>query len=147
MDIASHLLPKHSVRKEYEIASHYVRVNAGVTPDDVLDPSFWQHLAGKFRVEDEVTVRALDGSFRLVADVVAIDPEGHWVKLRPLQFVEGGAIVTGAKDDYRIDRDPVQGWRILRGRDLIEKDLPDQAAAEKALAQIKADKRPVKAAA
>lgn len=148
MDIPTHLVPTQSSRKEHVIATHCVDVDPSVPPDAALDPNFWQHLVAKFRVGDEVIVRPKDLSYRLHADVVAVDPAGHWAKLRKLSLVEGGATAIGAKDEggYRIDRDPVQQWRILNGRDLIAKDFATEDEARAALTNMKSARSARKAA-
>lgn len=150
MDFPRDLLPKRLLPKEYAIPTHCVDVESDVTPEQALDPNFWQHLVAKFRLGHEVIVRPRDFSYRLHAEVVAIDPAGHWAMLRPITLTEGKAFAAGAKDEsgYRIDHDPVQGWRILNGRDLIAKDLPTEEEAQHVLAKLKglAKPKPAKAA-
>lgn len=140
MDILNPHLPTQSLTKQYAISTHVVDVEPSVTPTDALNPNFWPHLVAKFRLGHEVIVRPYDFTWRLHAEVVAIDPAGHWAMLRTISLVEGMPVSIGSKDEsgFRIDHDPVQGWRILNGRDLIARDLPNEAAARAKLAEIKA---------
>jgi hypothetical protein len=140
MDLPSQLLPRRSFQKEYLIPTHCVDVELGVTPEMALDPNFWPHLVAKFRLGHEVIVRPTDFSYRLHAEVVGIDPAGHWAVLRKISLTEGKPFAQSASDErgYRIDHDPVQGWRILNGRDLIAKDFATEDEAKAALANLKA---------
>lgn len=142
MDIPENLKPLRAGVQVHAMAVHVVDVDAKVTPQMALDPNFWPHLVAKFHVGDEAVVRPKDRSWRLHADIVAIDPAGHWALLRPITLTEGSPLAKGADDDsgYRIDHDPVQKWRILNGRDLIAHGLPDEAAAVARLREIKAKK-------
>lgn len=139
MDIPENFLPRRQAAFEYAIATHVVDVAAGVTPEMALDPNFWAHLAERLKPGHEVIVRPSDLSFRLHAQVVAVDPSGHWAVLDTITLRERTAFAKGGRDEggYRIDHDPVQGWRILNGRDLVVKDLPDEAAARRKLAELK----------
>ena len=139
MDLPSHLVPTRSVLKPYAIPAHVVDVDPAVTPQMALDPNFWPHLVHKFQPGHEVIVRPRDFSYRLHAEVIAIDPAGHYAVLRPISLTEGMPFTQGAKesDGYRVDHDPVQGWRILRARDLIEAGLPNEEAARARLAELR----------
>lgn len=152
MDLPSHLLPSRLPRAAHERGDYLHRAAAGVTLDMVLNPNYWAHLAERLRIGDRIEALADDGSFDVDLRVVAIDPRGHWALVRTRPSVSAAmpaAPFAGPAPDadgYTIDRDPVQGWRILRGRDLIAKDFADEAAAREALAGVKGTPKRGKAA-
>lgn len=153
MDLESRLLPTNSVRAEYARADHYVETPQGVTPAHILDPDFWQHIAARFRVNDRIEVVAADGSFDAELRVTAIDPRKLWAQVRLLRICTGEGIAAGrasasgpapverpAADHagYVVEPDGLGKHRIVQGSDLIAKGFPDKAAAEAALANLKA---------
>lgn len=157
MDIPLYKLPKRSTVQQFAITVHHVDVDPGITPADVLDPLFWQHMiaprdvsgnTGRLSLGDEVVVRPTDFSFRLHAEVVAIDPAGHWAALRQISLVEGLPFAIDRTDEsgYSYHRDPVQGYRVLLGNDLVASNLPDEAAAISAIEKHKAVNKPKRAA-
>ncbi len=150
MDIPNHLLPTRlQLGNGYAHADYFLVTLPGVEPAHVLDPGFWVHQAARLRLHDRIEVVAADGSFDLDLRVVAVDPHGHYARVRVLRAIDadGRALAiesrdrtvaeTADADGYVIQHDPVQQWRILRGRDLIERDLPSEAAAKARLAEVK----------
>lgn len=149
MDLAAHLLPSRLGRAEHERGDYFHQPAPGVSLDQVLDPNYWVHLAERLRVNDLIEVVAPDHSFDLDLRVVAIDPYKHWAAVapragrrRPATPLPAGPAANA--QGYIIDNDPVQGWRILQGRDLIAHGFADEAAARAALADLKGPK-PAKA--
>lgn len=153
-EIPSHLLPTSLERGFGGYAlSHWVyRSPAGITADHIMDPNLWVHVASRLRVDDKIEVIARDGSIDAELRVIAIDPRHLWAKMRPLRLHEASPVEmrqAGPSSDgsgYLIEHDPVQGWRILNGRDLIAKDFATEEAARDALANLKAATKPRKAA-
>ena len=146
MDLSPHQLPLKIQRGDYAISRHFLLVEPGVTPDHVVDPDFWVHVAARLRVMDRIEVVAADGSFDMELRVVAIDPRGLWAQVRPLSIVEGKLAVAASgqfpdKDGYTIEFSGVHRWRIIRAGEVVAKDFADQTAAAAALANIKAAKR------
>lgn len=139
-ELPLHILPKTARAKEYAVTSHYVPIEAGVSVETALNPNFWTHLAYRFKVSDEVTVRPADGAWRLIAEVMAVDPMQHWVVLRTMLLTQGEGQALGASDNdgYAIHHDPVQQYRILRGRDLVEHGFATEDEARVRLAELKA---------
>jgi hypothetical protein len=143
MNIPNHLLPVSLRRAEHERGEYFHRPAPGVTLEQVLDPNYWENLAERLQLDDRIEVVAPDRSYDIDLRVVAIDPHRHWAAVQVRGGVERPAAparIAGPAADaqgFVIDRDPVQGWRILNGRDLIAKDLPDEAAARKMLAGIR----------
>jgi hypothetical protein len=155
MEIPSHLLPTSLERGFGGYAlSHWVyRSPAGVTADHIMDPNLWVHVASRLRVDDKIEVIASDGSIDAELRVIAIDPRQLWAKMRPLRLHEASPVEkrqAGPSADgggYIIEQDPVHGWRIVQGRELIAKDFETEDDARAALANLKAAASPKKKAA
>lgn len=164
MAIPSNLLPKKIERgfDGYALSHRVLRTEPGLPPEFVMDPDFWQHLAARCRVHDQILVIAQDGSFEADLRVMSIDPDGHWAQMRLLREWPAGVISAAVKDapappeplargpdadGYLIEWSGPQRWRIVRGADVVATDLPDEAAAAMTLANIKAAKPSKRAAA
>lgn len=146
------MLPVRIQSTQYERTEWLHEPQLGVTLDQVMDPNYWSHLAGRLKVRDRIEVLAADRSYDIDLRVIAIDPRGHWVQvaLRGISEDVPRVVATpGPSADpqgYVIDNDPVQGWRILQGRDLIAKGFGTEELAKEALANLKAAGRPKRAA-
>lgn len=145
MSVMSHLRPKQLAHAEFAPGGHRVHeLPFGVTLEDVLDPEYWAHLAAYLKVGTLIDVH--DAAYRIdtTLRVVAVDPRGHWaqVVVRGSQAHSPPPAETGASDadGFVTQKDPVQGWRIMRGNDLLAKGLPDEEAVRAKLAQLKAGK-------
>lgn len=154
MDIPSNLLPTRLDTADYQRVVYFHRPALGVTAEMVVHPDYWLHLAARLKLDDKIEVVSADGSIDMDLRVVAIDPRGLYAQMRVLRFTgEGAPVVAPApvvaisdNHGYMIEEDRVQGWRVLRGDDLIAKNLPDKAAAEAARDAHRAGK-PIKRAA
>jgi hypothetical protein len=112
--------------------------------DDIVDPEYWVHEASRLKVGDIIEVHNSDFSIDCDLRVVELDPAGQWVRVmrrgdKPTHALSQDSIIDN--DGYRIDNDPVQGWRIMRGRDMLASRLPDKAAAIKKRDELKAPVR------
>lgn len=137
------LLPSTIERQTVRINHWFLETMPGITADHVVSPDFWVHVARRVRVNDRIEVVAKDGSFDLDLRVVAIDPRGFWVQVRPLRVFNGHPIVIerGDPDGYKIEHDPVHKWRIIdRAGNVVDKGLADERHAIARLAKIKAEK-------
>lgn len=152
MDLPTHLIPTSLERagNGWALSHWFYRAPAGITADHVMDPNIWQHVTNKLKPDDRIEIVARDGSLDMEVRVIAIDPEGHWAQVRPLRVWQDDpmapAVQVGPVADpegYVIQRDPVQGYRILRGRDLVAKDFATENDARAALANLKAGRKPV----
>lgn len=152
MEIPRNLLPTRIQSTQYERTEWLHEPQPGVTLDQVMDPNYWSHLAGRLKVRDRIEVLAADRSYDVDLRVIAIDPRGHWVQVALRGISEDVPRVVAAPgpsadpQGYVIDNDPVQGWRILQGRDLIAKGFGTEELAKEALANLKAAGRPKRAA-
>lgn len=154
MDIPNHLLPTR-LREANGFAhgDYFLEAAPGVKAAHVVNPDFWLHLAARLKRNDRIEVVAQDNSFDMELRVVAVDPRGLYAQMRVLRYMGDDELVTipasvvAADDDgYVIEQDRVHGWRVLRGGDLVAKNLPDKASAEAARDAHRAGK-PVKRAA
>jgi hypothetical protein len=147
--IPSQLLPTRSSRADYARAVHFVLAAPGTTPEHVMDPDYWTHLASGMRVYDRVEIIAADGSFDMEVRCIELDPRGLWARMRPLRVSEGRAATHAPvgpwpdKEGYSVEWGGPHRWRIIRGQDVVARDFPDQASAIDALVNIKAARQPV----
>lgn len=154
--------PTKLARSEYAITTYFLSVLPGVTPADIVNPDFWQHVSSvrgarlqrdRLQVNDKIEVVAQDGSFEAELRVMAVDVRGLWAQVRVLRLTEGmGVPVPGAEpaeaplvgefdpDGYRVEFAGPHKFRIVRGNDVLETHLPTKAAAYAKLAEIKAEK-------
>ena len=153
MDIDLHLLPTRIRRAEHAHNTHFLVVPPGVTPDHVVDPDFWAHLAARFEVNDRIEVIAEDGTFDGDLRVIAIDPSKAklWAQVRVLRMLENIQEATPTvsypdADGYTVEFSGPMKWRIMRGTDLIRRDFATEGDAVAALAKLKALKPQAKAA-
>ena len=58
---------------------HVVEAEIGVTVDDILEPSYWSHLAPEFAPLDKIEVRAEDGSW--IANLRVLYAERNYAKV------------------------------------------------------------------
>lgn len=95
-----------------------VTVEEGVTQDDVLESSFWSHVAAKLIPGDRIEVRCDDESF--FGELLVLDTGKAWVKVHPIFFMQLGATTrdeTGL-DGYIVKyRGPHAKWSVLREED------------------------------
>lgn len=154
MDIPFSLLPARlALATGFAYTPWFYRAPAGVTPEHLVNPNFWVHLTARLKVNDRI--EAVGDDFDIEMRVVGVDPLGHYAVMRVLRCwpegllpigntvsgADGPTIVTTDPDGYRWERDPVQGWRVLRGRDLLASGLPNEAEAIAKVAELKAPKQ------
>lgn len=76
----------------------------GVDVNDLLQPAFWSHIAGKFRPYDEITVIPEDGGFYATLLVIACDR--LWAKVHLLQHVD---LTIARKDLPQVE---IEGYAV-----------------------------------
>lgn len=148
MEIPQYKLPKFSRSFEHSIRTHCFTIEADIRPADLLNPLLWVHMADRFKLGEEVIVKPTDFSYRFHGEVVAIDTAGHWAALRQISLSEGLPFTADTVDEsgYSYNRDPVMGYRVLRGKDVVANKLPNEAAAIAEMERLKATDRPKKVA-
>lgn len=131
MDIPQYKLPKFGRTFEEVVRTHCFIVDPEITPADLLNPMLWEHMAERFKLGEEVVVKASDFSYRFHGEIVAIDLAGHWAALRQISLAEGLPFVADVPDKsgFSHNHDPVMGWRVMNGKDVVASKLPNEAAA------------------
>jgi hypothetical protein len=61
-------------------------IEAGVSFEDVQNPTFWAHVSGKIKQNDRIEVIAEDGAY--FAELLVLDCDRLWAKTAVLRFVE-----------------------------------------------------------
>lgn len=151
MEIPFNLLPARlQVATGFAHGEYFVVAPIGATPENVADPDFWLHVAARLKLHDRIEVVAADGSFDMDVRVTAVDPRGHYAVVRVLRSwaadekASNGPAVrqmgTIDNDGFIVEEDPVHGWRVMRGGDIIARRLKDKAAAEAVRADARAGK-------
>lgn len=119
-----------SVRNVYQITAP-----EGVTPDDLLDPKFWVHVARLLRSGDRVEVLAADVSWYAEMRVMevgrsqALGARLSFI-LPPVALENPNALPI--LNDYEA-RPYGATWQVFKAGsdDPVKRDLPDRLAAEK----------------
>lgn len=122
-----------SVRNVYQITAA-----ADTTPEDLLDPKYWAHVARLLRLGDRIEVLAADTSWYAelrVMEVGRTEALGARLAftLRPVSLSNEN--VLPALNDF--EAKPYGAtWQVFKiGQpDPVKKDLPDKIAAEKWIA-------------
>lgn len=156
------LRPMRLQRAEQVISRHFLLAEPGITAADVLDVDYLGHVGDKLRrsvnggLYDEIRVVAKDGSFDIEVTVVQVDSRGNWVRVEPIRMKPAGLWDTLAAggdapdmapgvpdpDGWRIELSGPHRWRVINATgDIMAHGLPNQAAAEAALAAKKAEMR------
>lgn len=68
---------------EYEFSYWVAAVDVGVTPAEMLEPSFWSHVSSKLKPWDHVEVRQDDGSYW--AELLVLACDRMWAKMHLLR--------------------------------------------------------------
>jgi hypothetical protein len=147
--VPSHIKPNQLPFAMDNRALYFHVVGPGITIDDVMDPEYWEHLASRLKVGDMIEVRNSNFSLDIVLRVVGLDPRGHWAKV-----VKRGDKILDRElsdssvdaDGWGVDNDPVRGWIVCRGKEVVapksgEPRLPDKEAALKRMSELKAPAR------
>lgn len=105
---------------QYKNNVHNVTVEAGTSLDTVCEPSFLAHVAGKFRLYDEIRVRVDDGAYWASLLVLAVGQT--WVRTKVLQHVQIGessvAVAADPMAPYFVKfRGPILKWSVIRRSD------------------------------
>lgn len=132
LNIPSHLRPAELPHAEDRRAVYFHVPDPKTTLDDVLNPEYWSNISERLKVGDLIEVRAADFSFDTVLRVVAKDPQGHWAQVTQRGKLPATGVLSGGATDasgLRHEKDPVKGWRVMRGKEELAVHLPDEAAA------------------
>lgn len=119
--------------------NHYVaNTELGVTPEDLLKPSYWAHVSPKFKPLDTVEARAEDGSF--YAQLIVRDRGRNWAKVAflpgyPLMFSDIVDVPTmDVAGEYEVVwKGPQYKFRVMRKSDnhIMKEGFTDKESARK----------------
>lgn len=117
---------EHSV-----IVWHYT-VPEGVSPDDLVTPEFWTHVAGQLRQGHRIEVSAIDGTWWGML-YVRHASKGE-ARVQFLQRVDLGDVeaLPSAESPFEAKwRGPQVRWSVIRKSDgeVIKEHLPEKADA------------------
>lgn len=124
---------RHFADADYKRSVHYVVVEAGVPLEAVLDPGFWAHISAKLRPFDKIEIDTDDGAW--YAEVKVRDAGTRYAKVATIAYVL-------YKDHVEVDqgspslpdhivkfRGPIEKWCVLRGADVLQKQIGTKAEA------------------
>ena len=64
----------------------YATAEHGITKDDILNPSYWGHVANRLRPKDRIEIQNEDDSF--FAELLVISSDKTWAKVVLLKYVD-----------------------------------------------------------
>lgn len=139
--IPQHLRPTVFQFHEFAFDRRSHQLPEGVTLEDVLsDPEYWAHTAAVLKVGTMIEVTSADFTTDVDLRVVAIDPYKRWARVvlrgKAAPAADDAQPAADA-DGYMIQNDPVQSWRIVRGKEVLAHHLPSEDAAKAKLAEFK----------
>ena len=95
---------------------HVVEVALGITQEDILEPSFWSHLAPEFNALDKIEVRAEDGSW--IANLRVIHAERNYAKVimeGPIFQIGEPVELANVSTRHRVEwKGPVMLYTVIR---------------------------------
>lgn len=105
---------------EHERNVWRVKAAKGVEPEDLLEPSYWQHNAGKLRPWDHIEVRAEDGSW--YQELIVMDSSRAWArvaaKIPVVRFTTADVSLSQtAPSDYEVMHRGPRKWSVIRKKD------------------------------
>jgi len=129
-------------RRDFAATDYLWVIEKGHTLEDLKNPEYWGHIAGKLRTNDHIWCAAEDNSFYCLARVVA--NASTWAKVQILLLTEDAGIEvdpTPERELYKIDH-IATGWRVIHrntGKTLAS-GLPRRDDAEAAITTLLAEK-------
>ncbi len=134
------LLQRRFALAEHARAVYFATVEQHITPENVLQPGFWRHIASQLKPYDEVVVANDDCSWRM--QLVVADAWHNGARLVELSRAD----MAGKEeedlslgDDLRVRwRGPVNKWCVVRTSDgvILRANLPDKNVAMENLTAI-----------
>lgn len=115
-----------------------IRVDAGVTIEDLIHPHFWKHVAKKFTDYDLIDVISKDNSY--IAELRVLRHTDMAVKTVLTNFIDLTKIdysdlASTMQSDYYVKFMGADEWCVMRktatGADAVLKGFPSEREAEK----------------
>lgn len=110
--------PSRVKQGEYERTVWVATVEQGTSRENLKDPSFWAHIANKFRPWDKLEVRADDGTF--YAEFLILACDRTWARVFELNYqsLTSTDISLTQADAYELRwRGPHLKWGVIRTAD------------------------------
>lgn len=109
----------------------------GTTESDLIEPSYWAHLASRLRAKDRIEVHADDGAW--FAELLVLDAGRAYAKVAVLRFIKLEASVPGNEladmQGHEIKhRGHSAQWSVLRGKDVLRDKFATREQASQWLA-------------
>lgn len=111
------LLEKNLMGAEFARQSFRVTPPSGTTIEQMLEPEYWAHVAGKFTPYDILEVVPEDGAF--YARLLVLNTAKLWAKMHKLEYVELSLVKkVVAADKYEAKFfGPGAKWRAINKSD------------------------------
>ena len=110
--------PTRMKAAEYVRNDHVVIAHATNTPEDLVRPEYYAHVADKLKARDRITVWADNANW--MAELVVLEVGRGWARAHPISLTEFGntASIKGLtieRDGYRVaHRGEHSQWSIIR---------------------------------
>ena len=124
------LKPAETVRNVYQI-----NIPAGTTPEELLEPTFWSHVAAKLRAGDRIEVVTGDAAWFAELRVMEVGRAGSFgarVAFTTSPVALSNEHVLPVLNDFEA-RPSGAGWQVFKvgSTEPVKTDLPDQISAQK----------------
>lgn len=119
---------------EFERSVYRVTLQEEYTKDDLLNPSFWAHVAQSFRPTDLVEVYRVDG--KVFAQLVVMSCDKTWAKMAILQYVDLAkaekSSLDGMESEYMVKLRGPKRWSVIRRADnqILQENLFSESDAK-----------------
>lgn len=134
--------PQTFKRRDYVALDYHWTIEKGHTVDDLKNPDYWGHIAGKLRPYDHIWFASEDGSLYGLARVIAV--ASTWAKVQIVFEAHSDPMEvdpTPERGLYKVDHIGT-GWRVIH-RDtgkVVKGELTRREDAEAAIDEIVAKK-------
>ena len=124
-----HMLPAENSRNIWRVF-----VANGTTPQDIVQPQFWAHLASRLQAGDRIEVEPEDSTWLAELRVIDSGPQYAKVQIRKpdadgvSRFEALGSSDTGLPSGYSFSHNASSKWRVVRDSD--QKVLKDGLATK-----------------
>lgn len=105
-----------------------VTVEQGVTREDLMNPSFWGHVANQFRPYDRIEARSDDGTF--FAEYLILSCERTYAKVKELTWVSLTTQDVAMTQDEKLEEYEYM-WRGPHGKHSIIRKGDKEVMVEK----------------
>jgi len=120
-----------------------VTAEQGTTKEDIMNPSYWSHVAAQFRPYDRIEVRVDDGVY--FAELLILACDRTWAKVKELSFhslTNSDVSMTQAEEEMAefevLWKGPVNKFSVIRKSDsTVIKNKMEKDEANKFLAGYK----------